>query len=135
MANDTQIAVQKRLIYAEDLFEPVDATVLMVSAGGRSGGKTMAMYESLFRTRVELAPTVDAVVLPCKPGEAAFLLMTKNGSLRVVPDVVHMIGCDNDGWFVGFTNTARTRKFSDYGKTVFKSQEEAEAALAKMKEG
>lgn len=61
MANDNQIAVQKRLIYAEDLFEPVDHKVFMVSVGGRSGGKTMAMYESLFRKRVELAPTIDPV--------------------------------------------------------------------------
>ena len=65
MANDNQIAVKKRLIYAEDLFEPVDFTVLQM--GGRSGGKTMAMYEQLFRKRVEMAPTVDAVeVVRCK---------------------------------------------------------------------
>lgn len=61
MANDNQIAVKKRLIYAEDLFEPVDVNVRMVSVGGRSGGKTMAMYESLFRERVNLAPTIDPV--------------------------------------------------------------------------
>ena len=65
MANDNQIAVKKRLIYAEDLFEPVDFTVLQM--GSRGGGKTMAMYEQLFRKRVEMAPTVDAVpVIRCK---------------------------------------------------------------------
>ena len=53
------MADKKRLIYAEDLFEPVDFTVFQV--GGRGGGKTMAMYEQLFRKRVELAPTIDAV--------------------------------------------------------------------------
>ena len=58
MTNDNQIAVKKRLIYAEDLFEPVDFTVVQI--GGRSGSKTMAMYEQLFRKRVELAPTIDA---------------------------------------------------------------------------
>lgn len=57
--NGQQLAAQKRLIYAEDLFEPVDAKVFVV--GGRSGGKTMAMYEQLFRKRVEMAPTIDAV--------------------------------------------------------------------------
>ena len=67
MANEDQIAVKKRLIYAEDLFEPVDFTVLQVRKGGPGGGKTMAMYEQLFRKRVELAPTVDAVeVVRCK---------------------------------------------------------------------
>lgn len=65
MSNDNQIAVKKRLIYAEDLFEPVDFTVLHL--GGRGGGKTMAMYEDLFRKRVEMAPTVDAVeVVRCR---------------------------------------------------------------------
>lgn len=58
MATDNQIAVKKRLIYAEDLFEPVDFKVFIA---GRSGGKTMAMYEQIFRQRVEMAPTIDAV--------------------------------------------------------------------------
>ena len=64
MKNELQPAVQKRLIYAEDLFEPVDLTVFVF---GRSSGKTMAMYEQLFRKRVELAPTIDAVpVVRCQ---------------------------------------------------------------------
>jgi hypothetical protein len=59
MANDNQIAVKKRLIYAEDLFAPVDRKVHII--GGRNTGKTMAMYEQLFRERVAMAPTIDAV--------------------------------------------------------------------------
>lgn len=59
MANDNHLATKKRLIYAEDLFEPVEFNVMHI--GGRGGGKTMAAYEQLFRKRVELAPTVDAV--------------------------------------------------------------------------
>jgi hypothetical protein len=51
---------EKRLIYAEDLFEPVDCSVLMLHKGGQQSGKTMAMYEEIFRKRVEMAPTVDA---------------------------------------------------------------------------
>ena len=58
MANEMQPVVKKRLIYAEDLFEPVDFTVFYV--GGRSGGKTLAMFEELFRKRVEMAPTIEA---------------------------------------------------------------------------
>lgn len=65
MTNELQPVIKKRLIYAEDLFEPVDFTVLQM--GGQSGGKTMAMYEQLFRKRVEMAPTIDAVeVVRCK---------------------------------------------------------------------
>lgn len=48
----------KRLIYAEDLFEPPVKPIMVI--GGRSGGKTAAMYEQIFRKRVEMAPTVDA---------------------------------------------------------------------------
>jgi transcription elongation factor Elf1 len=33
----------------------------MVRKGGQQSGKTMAMYEEIFRKRVELAPTIDAV--------------------------------------------------------------------------
>lgn len=56
---------EKRLIYAEDLFEPVDQKVFMMR--GRSEGKPAAMFGELFRKRVEMAPTVDAVeVVRCK---------------------------------------------------------------------
>ena len=58
---------KKRLVYAEDLFAPVDYNVLVIRKGGPQGGKTMAMYEELFRKRVEMAPTIDAVeVVRCK---------------------------------------------------------------------
>ena len=74
MENELQPVVKKRLIYAEDLFEPVDFTVLQM--GGRSGGKTMAMYEQIFRKRVEMAPTIDAVeVVRC--GQCLFYTETR----------------------------------------------------------
>lgn len=79
---DKQLAGKKRLIYAEDLFEPVDVNVLMVSKGGRAGGKTMAMYEQLFRQRVEMAPTIDAVEVvrckDCKNYRPPFCLLNDN---------------------------------------------------------
>ena len=113
MANDNQIAVKKRLIYAEDLFEPVDATVLMVSVGGRSGGKTMAMYEALFRKRVEMAPTIDAVVLPCNVGDKLLVdakaLPTEKIDLDAedIPEyfraTVVSIRMNTKGWFIKFS--------------------------------
>lgn len=77
--HDNQIAVQKRLIYAEDLSEPVDYKVFHV--GGRSSGKTMAMYEQLFRKRVELAPTIDPVHAAggCYCRECVFLQQDRHG--------------------------------------------------------
>lgn len=112
MANDNQIAVKKRLIYAEDLFEPVDFNVRMVSVGGRSGGKTMAMYESLFRERVNLAPTINAVVLPCNVGDKlrvdAKTLPTDKLDLldEDIPEyfsaTVVSIRQNTKGWFIKF---------------------------------
>ena len=62
---------EKRLIYAEDLLEPVDQKVFMMR--GRGEGKPAAMFGELFRKRIEMAPTVDAVeVVRCKD-------CTKNG--------------------------------------------------------
>ena len=94
MENELQTAIKKRLIYAEDLFEPVDFTVLQVRKGGPGGGKTMAMYEQLFRKRVELAPTIDAVeVVRCKDclyckDNAVCIRKTKRGGTHSV-DRVH----------------------------------------------
>lgn len=65
MATENQSVARKRLIYAEDLFKPVDFTILQMRS--RQSGKTMVMYEAIFKKRVELAPTVDAVeVVRCK---------------------------------------------------------------------
>lgn len=149
MANDNQLAVKKRLIYAEDLFEPVDVNILVVSKGGRSGGKTMAMYEEIFRKRVELAPTIDALPLRCHMGDTVWIVGTKclsglyESECRVSENVCDI--CQLDREFIAFPRSVYGSLFLAihelehnplfrWGETVFKTQEEAEAALAKMKE-
>lgn len=156
MANDNQIAVKKRLIYAEDLFEPVDFTVLQM--GGRGGGKTMAMYEQLFRERVEMAPTIDALPLRCHIGDTVWIVGTKCMSGlhdNECPDKNEWNSFDDfcedcplDREYIVFPRTVNGYNFAHFheldpecqnplliwGETVFKTQEEAEAALAKMKE-
>lgn len=144
MANDNQIAVKKRLIYAEDLFEPVDITVLQI--GGRGGGKTMAMYEKLFRERVEMAPTIDALPLRCHIGDTVWIVGTKcfSGVYEEECDFI-CSDCHLDKEYMVFQRKVDPVLFlylhdldeNDlfrWGETVFKTQEEAEAALAKMKE-
>ena len=148
MANDNQIAVKKRLIYAEDLFEPVDFTVFYV--GGRSGGKTLAMFEQLFRKRVEMAPTIDALPLRCHMGDTVWIVGTKCLS-GLYEDECHkksILDCDVcplDQEYIVFPRSVHASLFVAihdleesplfrWGETVFKTQEEAEAALAKMKE-
>lgn len=149
MANGNQIAVKKRLIYAEDLFEPVDYTVFVV--GGQRSGKTTAMYEQLFRKRVELAPTIDALPLRCHMGDTVWVVGTKclsglyEGECRTKHGVEACDICPLDRTFVVFPMTVIGYLFLyihgledsplfRWGETVFKTQEEAEAALAKMKE-
>ena len=146
MKNELQPAVQKRLIYAEDLFEPVDFTVFV---GGRSGGKTMAMYEQLFRKRVEMAPTIDALPLRCHMGDTVWIVGTKCGSglyeSECHSDEISCSTCPLDREYTVYRRSVKLWLFAyihglehsilfRWGETVFKTQEEAEAALAKMKE-
>ena len=80
------------------------------------------------------APTVDAVVFPCKIGDTVH---RKDGSWDVVG-----FECDRTGswkvklerWKNQFRDYHETTKvsFKSFGKTVFLTREEATAALAKM---
>lgn len=132
------MADKKRIIYAEDLFEPVDFTVLQVRKGGPGGGKTMAMYEQLFRKRVEMAPTVDAVVLPCKVRGDVWLIHWWKGfqyeylKQPIQRTILHY-DIRTDGLYAHFYDGCINTKY--FGKLVFLTREEAEAALAKMDGG
>lgn len=102
---------------------------------------------------VESAPTVDAVVLPCKLGETVFVLWR-----LVDPDICskcpdfhwggmgdsNECGKTEDGWrspeCIEIQEWEATLelilgwiRYAVFGKTVFLTRAEAEAALAKMK--
>lgn len=101
-----KIVVQKRLIYAEDLFDPVDFKVFMC---GRSGGKTMAMYEQLFRKRVEMAPTIDAVpVVRCKDCVSCYQSESSSTGYRCKCWGVYDTDCECDP--DGFCNKGERRE-------------------------
>lgn len=68
---------------------------------------------------IEAAPTVDAVILPCKIGDPVFIIGSKYRA----------------GRFEQWINTGafRLSDLEKVDKTVFLAREEAEAALARMK--
>ena len=73
------------------------------------------------------------VVLPCKVGDVVYGF--HNGQ-TILPMVVKWIETNADGWTVAAQYTPmapKFYKFSDFGKTVFFTREEAEEALEAKK--
>lgn len=68
------------------------------------------------------------VVLPCKVGDVVFGF---HGEKTILPMVAKWIETNTDGWCIAAQYTPMAPKFyrfSDFGKTVFLTREEAEAA-------
>ena len=89
---------------------------------------------------IDEAPTVDAVVLPCKVGDTVYIVGDK------FPAEIEEIRIEKDGIFFVYVEYDRGYELTevwddgefqaaDIGKTVFFSNEEAEAALAERSEG
>lgn len=85
------------------------------------------------------APTVDAVILPCKPGDIVFYLNTyyrKVWPMRIVSVEINHQGISRYGCggicLDGYTPVCFEP--GTIGEKVFFTQEEAEAVLEKMKE-
>lgn len=89
------------------------------------------------REAVRQAPTVDAIVLPCKVGDTVWILGDK------FPAEIEEIKITNDGIFFVYVEYDRGYELTevwddgkfqaaDIGKSVFLTPEEAGAALAKM---
>ena len=73
------------------------------------------------------------VVLPCKVGDVVYGFY---GEKTILPMVAKWIETDTDGWCIAaqyVPMAQRFYRFSDFGKTVFLTREEAEAALEAMK--
>ena len=69
------------------------------------------------------------VVLPCKVGDVVYGF---HGEKTILPMVAKWIETNTDGWCIAVQYapmTPRFYKFSDFGKTVFLTREEAEKAL------
>ena len=74
------------------------------------------------------------VVLPCKVGDVVYGF---HGEKTILPMVAKWIETNTDGWCIAVQYTPmapRFYRFSDFGKTVFLTREEAEKALAELEE-
>ena len=72
------------------------------------------------------------VVLPCKVGDVVYGF---HGEKTILPMVAKWIETNTDGWCIAVQYTpmpTRFYSFSDFGKTVFLTREEAEKALQEM---
>ena len=75
------------------------------------------------------------VVLPCKVGDVVYGFHVEK---TILPMVAKWIETNTDGWCIAVQYTPmapRFYRFSDFGKTVFLTREEAEKALGARKDG
>lgn len=75
------------------------------------------------------------VVPPCEVGDIVYGF---HGEKTILPMVAKWIETNTDGWCIAVQYAPmapRFYRFSDFGKTVFLTREEAEKALETMKEG
>ena len=102
----------------------------------------MAILTALFngievdrvRELIALDKAGRVVVLPCKVGDTVYGF---HGSRAILPMVAKWIETNTGGWAVAAQYVPMAPKFyqfSDFGKTVFLTREEAEAALEAMKD-
>ena len=76
-----------------------------------------------------------AVILPCKVGDVVYGFY---GEKTILPMVAKWIETNTDGWCIAaqyVPMAPRFYRFSDFGKTVFLTREEAEAALKEVQNG
>lgn len=74
------------------------------------------------------------VVLPCKVGDVVYGF---RGEKTILPMVAKWIETNTDGWHIAVQYAPmapRFYRFSDFGKTVFLTSEEAEKALEAIKD-
>lgn len=110
------------------------------------------MGDRLLKT-IDALPTVDAAVLPCKPGDTVFVLwrLADPDICSKCPDFhwggmgdSHECGKTEDGfrsaecieiqeWTANRDRILSWIGFDEFGKTVFLTREEAEKALAKRR--
>ena len=98
----------------------IDADALMKSIKGYRLGK---IPKGELEWKIENAPTVDAVVLPCKLGTTLYRICEEGcGRKPFIREVTF-----------NRTNFARIVLDNEVGRTVFLTREEAEKALAKRR--
>ena len=95
--------------------------------------QSLGVEPSRLRKLAEADKDGRVVVLPCKVGDVVYGF--HNNRQTILPMVAKWIETNADGWCtaVQYTPMApRFYRFSDFGKTVFSTREEAEKALQEM---
>lgn len=133
----TQRKVWERLKAYEDTgLEPESVETLKLSMMG----KTIAEIKEFnglpvdrLRELAEADKDGRVVVPPCKVGDVVYGF---HGEKTILPMVVKWIETNTDGWHIAVQYAPmapRFYRFSDFGKTVFLTSEEAEKALEAIK--
>ena len=107
----------KRIIYAEDALANIDRESAYLSDAGRIHA----------RAAVNDAPTVDAVALPCRMGDMVWGLRYSFNDRYVAKrgKVFQMFFGEDMRLCISVKNVCR----GEWGKNVFATKEEAEAAI------
>lgn len=122
------------LIRRGDLLEPdAKSDKLLILGGRRQVGKTLEMAEMLMRRKIKSVPAVNAVeVPPVKIGDTAFfVIQRKVYEAKIVLlqwcQRANRVDTEIRGEVIKYHSVSAT--FSDWGKTVFATKEEAEKVL------
>lgn len=102
-----------------------------------SGLEMAKLYSALMELKKYQEADKDGrlVVLPCKVGDVVYGF---HGEKTILPMEVKWIETCTNGWCIAIQyapTAARFYQFSDFGKTVFLTSEEAKTALEAMKDG
>ena len=129
----TQRKVWERLKQFEDKCESPEVMAKAMDMEEILGDEYYSVDRMLELLKADKAGRL--VVLPCKVGDVVYGF---HGEKTILPMVAKWIETNTDGWCIAVQYapmTPRFYQFSDFGKTLFLTREEAEKALEAMKDG
>ena len=131
-----ETAVCDRLAAYEDTgIEPEAVETVKLALGAKHMVDLETLNNTPISRLVELAEADKdgrVVVPPCKVGDVVYGF---HGEKTILPMVAKWIETNTDGWCIAVQYTPmapRFYRFSDFGKTVFLTREEAKKALQEM---
>ena len=123
--------------YLDTRLTPENVEALKLSAMGKAIAE-ITEFDGLPIDRLRELAEADKdgrlVVLPCKVGDVVYGF---HGEKTILPMVAKWIETNTDGWCIAVQYAPmapRFYQFSDFGKTVFLTREEAKKALEAMKD-
>lgn len=136
--HDYVSAAHRLAAYEDTGLSPESVEALKLSMMGKAISE-ITEFNGLPIDRLrELAESDKAgrvVVLPCKVGDVVYGF---HGEKTILPMAAKWIETNTDGWCIAVQYTPmapRFYRFSDFGKTVFLTREEAKKALEAKKDG